>query len=91
MVDGLIGEYLGIDVRSGVKARFGGVEESAGAEAYFHTVSMRIGDTESEVNIGFSYEIASYGFALLGQNGFFDRYAVTLDLLKDEIVLKKKG
>ncbi|KKW10941.1 MAG: hypothetical protein UY50_C0024G0031 [Parcubacteria group bacterium GW2011_GWA2_49_9] len=90
MVDGLIGEYLGIDVRAGIRAQFGGIEESVGAEAYFHTVTMKIGGTESEVNVGFSYDIASHGFALLGQNGFFDRFSVNFDLLKDEIVLTKK-
>ncbi len=90
MIDGLIGEHLGINVRSGVKEKFGGVEEAVGGEAYFHTISMRIGKVETEANVGFSYDIAHHGFGLLGQNGFFDRFAVTFDLLKDEITLKKK-
>ncbi len=90
MIDGLIGEHLGVNVRAGVKEKFGGVEEGAGAVAYFHTISMRIGNVEAAVNVGFSYDIAHHGFGLLGQNGFFDRFAVTFDLLKDEIILKKK-
>ena len=90
MLDGLMGEFLGIDVRAGTKVRFGGVEQGTGAEAYFHTVTVKIGEVESEVNVGFSYDIADYGFALLGQNGFFDHFAVRFDLLKDEIALTKK-
>ena len=90
MLDGTIGEFLGIDVRSGMREVFGGVEESKGSEAFFHPLVLNIGGFEYEVMVGFSYDIASHGFCVLGQRGFFDRFIVKFDLLKEEIELKKR-
>ncbi len=90
MFDGLVGEYLGIDVRSGARERFGGVEEGAGLEAYFHPVTLKLGTLHREVTVGFSYDIANHGFAVLGQIGFFDGFRVLFDLQKDEIDIKPK-
>lgn len=90
VLDGLLGEHLGIRVRDGIREKFGGVEEGVGLEAYFHPVGVKIGKWNAEVNIGFSYDIAKYGYAVLGQLGFFDRFKVSFDLQKDEIDMKPK-
>lgn len=83
-----IGEYLGIDIESGLREIFSGVEDSAGAEAYFHKLTLIIGDTEIETLIGFSYDIADHGYGLLGQKGLFDKFLVNFNLLEKEIELK---
>ncbi len=90
MVDGTIGEFLGIDVRAGVHEVFGGVEESKGLEVFFHTLTLGVGGLEYETAIGFSYDIANHGFCVLGQYGFFDRFIVKFDLVKGEIELKQR-
>lgn len=40
--------------------------------------------------VGFSYDIAKHGFGILGQRGFFDKFAVKFDLSKEEIELKAR-
>lgn len=90
MLDGAIGEFLGIDVCAGTREVFGGVEESKGSEAFFHKVTIGVGDWKSEIVVGFSYEIANHGFCILGQNGFFDKLVVKFDFLKEEVELKER-
>lgn len=88
--DAEIGEYLGIDIRSGVKEVFGGIQEKTGSLAYLHKITFDIGGWDYQTTIGFSYDIAKYGFGILGQKGFFDIFVVKFDLLKEEIELKQK-
>jgi hypothetical protein len=88
MLDGAVGEYIGIDVRAGERFEFGGVEESVGSEAFFHTIRMNVGGYEFSAKVGFSYNIANHGFAILGQKGFFDVFIVSFDWRKEEIALK---
>lgn len=87
--DGEVGEHLGIDVRSGTREIFGGVQEKGGAEAFFHKVALNVGGWDYDTIIGFSYDIAKRGFAVLGQKGFFEIFIVKFDLLKEEIELKE--
>ena len=82
-----IGEYLGIDVKSGLREIFSGVEESVGAEAYFHELTLIIGDIEIKTLVGFSYDIADYGYGLLGQKGLFDKFKINFDLKQKKIQL----
>lgn len=88
ILDGAIGEYLGLNVRSGLREVFGGIQDNGGAEAFLHKVALDIGGWQYTTMIGFSYDIAKYGFAILGQRGFFDIFTVKFDLLKEEIELK---
>lgn len=89
--DAEIGEYLGINVRSGLKEAFGGVQEKGGAVAFFHVITLSIGDYYVKTLVGFSYDIAKHGYGLLGQKGFFDVFVVKFDLLEKEIELRPKG
>ena len=86
--DAEIGEYLGIDIKSGKREIFGGIQESVPAEAFLHRVIVSIGGWPHEVTVGFSHDIAKHGFGILGQRGFFDIFIVKFDLLKEEIELK---
>lgn len=91
ILDAEIGEYLGINVKSGLKEVFGGVQEGKGSAAYFHEITLSIGNHNAQTLVGFSYDIAKHGYGLLGQRGFFDIFTVKFDLIKKEIELKPRG
>jgi len=86
-----IGEYLGLDIRSGKLESFGGVQAAARAEAFIHEVSVNVGGWNYKINAGFSYDVAKYGYGLLGQKSFFDIFTVKFDLVKEEIELKERS
>lgn len=89
ILDGSVGEYLGLNVRSGSKEIFGGIQDRGGAEAFLHTVTLNIGGWNYKTMVGFSYDIAKHGFGILGQKGFFDIFVVKFDFPKEEIELKE--
>ena len=89
--DAEIGEYLGLNVRSGQRTNFGGIQERGGASAFLHKIKVNVGGWDYETTVGFSYDIAKNGFGILGQKGFFDIFVVKFDLLKEEIELKERG
>lgn len=88
--DAEVGEYLGIDIRSGIRQIFGGIQELHGAEAFLHPITVNIGGFDYKTTVGFSYDIAKHGFGILGQKGFFDIFIVKFDLIKEEIDLKER-
>ena len=90
ILDGAVGEYLGLDVRSGSKEVFGGIQERGGAEAFLHEITLNVGGWNYTTTVGFSYDIAQHGFGVLGQKGFFDIFVVKFDLIKEEIELKER-
>ncbi len=89
--DAEIGEYLGIDIKSGSEEVFGGIQERGSAKAYLHKVVVSIGGYDYQIVAGFSYDIAKFGCAILGQKGFFDKFSVKFDYQKEEIELKEKS
>lgn len=91
ILDARIGEYLGLNIKSGTKEMFGGIQEVEGAEAFLHEVVINIGGWDYKTTLGFSYDIADHGFCILGQKGFFDMFIVKFDLLKKEIELKPRS
>lgn len=88
--DAELGEYLGLNIKSGLKETFGGIQERGGAEAFFHEITLNIGGWDYKTIVGFSYAIARHGYGILGQKGFFDIFVVKFDLLKEEIELKAR-
>jgi hypothetical protein len=88
--DAGIAEALEFDVRNGKRLNFSGVQETRGAEAFLHDVTILIGGTKHKIPIGFSYDIAKDGYGILGQRGFFDIFSVKFDYQKEEIELKEK-
>lgn len=88
--DAGIGEYLALDIKSGIEVQFGGIQSLGGAKAYIHNVILEVGGHEFRTEIGFSYDIAKNGYGILGQKGFFDKANVKFDLVKEEIELKER-
>ena len=88
--DGEIGEYLGLDVRTGQKETFGGIQPSSPSEAFLHDISINIGGWDYTTTVGFSHDISQHGYGILGQKGFFDIFVVNFDLAKEEIELKER-
>lgn len=88
--DAEIGEYLGLDIKSGKKEEFGGIQERGGATVFLHNVILNVGGTEYKTMVGFSYDIAKHGFGILGQKGFFNIFITKFDLIKEEIELKRR-
>jgi len=88
--DAAVGEYLGIDIHSGSKEVFGGIQERGGAEAFLHEVVLNIGGWDKKVIVGFSYDIAKHGFGILGQKGFFEIFSIKFDLAKEDVELKAR-
>lgn len=85
-----LAEYLGLDIHSGRKETFGGIQERGGAEAFLHKVTLNVGGWDYKTTVGFSYDIAQHGFGILGQKGFFDIFVVKFDLAKEAIELKEE-
>jgi hypothetical protein len=84
-----VGEYLGFDVKSGLKEPFGGIQDRAGSFCYMHEVKISVGGWEYNTTVGFSYDIAKHGFGILGQKGFFNLFSIKFDYKKEEIELKE--
>ena len=76
-------------MKSGKKESFGGIS-GGHLTAYFHFVSVEIGGWEHKLYCGFSFDIPSFGYGVLGQRGFFDNFAVKFDLAKEEVELKTR-
>jgi hypothetical protein len=88
--DAEIGEALGLNVRSGLKENFGGIQERGSSLVFIHNVIINVGGWDHTIKAGFSYDIAKWGYGILGQKGFFDIFIVVFDLLKEEIELKER-
>jgi hypothetical protein len=88
--DAEIGEYLNINIRTGNKEPFGGIQERGIAEAFLHQVTINIGGWDYKTIVGFTYDTAKYGFGILGQKGFFDIFVVQFDLINEVIELKDR-
>lgn len=88
--DAELAEYLGIDVPSGRKEFFGGVQNASPSECYIHDITLTVGGWDFQTAVGFSYDIANDGYGILGQRGFFDLFSVKFDYQKEEVELKQK-
>lgn len=89
--DAEVGEYIGINIKSGLKEVFGGVQEVDGSVAFFHEITLSVGGHNAQALVGFSYDIAKHGYGLLGQKGFFDIFIVKFDLIEKQIEIKPRG
>ncbi len=85
-----VAQALGIDIESGDKLTFGGVQKADAAAAYLHKVTLVIGGWKYPTIVGFSDEISDDSYGILGQRGFFDIFSVKFDYQKEEIELKQK-
>jgi len=70
-----IGELLGIDIQSGKKVKFSGIDGEP-FDVFLHNLTLEIGGWQYKIVAGFSYQISPYGFGILGQKGFFDLFRI---------------
>lgn len=84
----LIGEQLGLDVKSGVPLVFFGTSGEP-QKAYFHEISFKIGGHPHKCKVGFSYDMDKLAYGLLGQDGFFNNWVVRFEYQKGNIDLKE--
>lgn len=87
--DAQIGEILGIDIAAGERKEVYGIT-GVGEDYYVHPVTIKVGGWPQEIKAGFLPNIASLGYGVVGQQGFFDIFVVKFDLLKEEIELKER-
>ena len=88
--DAEIGEYLGLNIKSGTEIQFGGIQSLGGSKAFIHRVNIEIGGHEFKTDVGFSYDISKNGYGILGQKGFFDKFVVKFDLQKEDLEIKPR-
>lgn len=84
-----IANFLKIPVKDGKKLTFYGTGGSPQI-AYFHTIQIEIGGWPMDLYCGFSYDMQSLPYGLLGQTGFFDRFKIEFDYRNKRIELKPK-
>ncbi len=83
-----IGEKLGLDVLKGDGLTFYGTSGQA-QKAYFHNISFKIGGHLHNAYVGFSYEMKSLAYGILGQDGFFNKWVVKFEYSKENIEIKE--
>lgn len=90
--DSEIGEDIGITRgNSEIKEVFG----VGGKISLYHShkVTLRIGEQSFETEVGFmpnlGGNIVSYG--IVGQKGFFDKFIITFDYLREAVDIKEKN
>lgn len=81
-------ELLEVDLAESEQKYLGTVAGSS--PFYMHDVTIRLGDASRKIKAGFIHGMPnSYG--IVGIQGFFDQFAISFDLEKDEIVLEQKN
>jgi len=78
---------LGLELKEGKKQKFYGTAKVE-QWAYFHTVELNIGGWRYECYCAFSEDLKT-PYGLLGQEGFFDKFQVKFDRVKEQIELKQ--
>ena len=82
-------DILGIPVTQGKKMTFYGTSGTP-QTAYFHGVQIEIGGWSMELYCGFSSDMKTLPYGILGQTGFFDRFKIEFDYRGKRIELKPK-
>jgi hypothetical protein len=89
IIPGDIGCVIGLDVESGEPFELGGVTGVHRTD-YFHTVTLKAGKHSFSTKVGFMDTMREGAFGMVGQKGFFDRFAIKFDYAERELVLHKK-
>lgn len=88
--DAQLAPILGIVLETGDLEQVSGVT-GVNAPIYFHNIVVNVGGWEYEIKCAFLKDIGKFGYGVVGQNGFFDKFIVKFDLLKEEIELKPRS
>ncbi len=88
--DAQIGELLGMDIMSGERRELSGV---TGVKEfyYIHPVIIKVGGWQYKTRVGFLPNMASLGYGVVGQKGFFDIFVVKFNFNKELIELREVG
>ena len=84
-----IADVLGIPLKKGKKMTFYGTGGTPQI-AYFHNIQIEIGGWPMGLYCGFSSDMESLPYGLLGQTGFFDHFKIEFDYTNKRIELKPK-
>ncbi len=89
--DSQIGEAIGIDVLANAPKEVFGVGGKA-TFFYVHGVRITVGATSYEIEAGFMPSVVGrvVPYGVVGQKGFFDKFIVQFDLLREEVELKSR-
>lgn len=84
-----IAELLDIDLEKGEKKMIEGV---TGVPEYYylHPITLKVGGWDYQIKAGFFSKIAKVGYGVVGQQGFFDKFVIKFDLIKEEIELSNR-
>lgn len=89
ILPGDIGRAIGLDIESGESFKLGGVTGQP-ETGYFHMVTIRVGKYSYRTTVGFMDTMRDDAFGMVGQKGFFDRFAVKFDYSEHKLILHKK-
>ncbi|MDI6689689.1 MAG: hypothetical protein QMD66_02100 [Actinomycetota bacterium] len=87
--DAEIAEILNLPITKGVKREFAGVTGDR-AFMYMHSIEMKLGGWSYQIEAGFSSDMGPYAYGIVGQVGFFDKFIVKFDYLKEEVEIKPR-
>lgn len=88
--DAEVGDFLGIDIKNGRPDTVGGIAGQT-ATYFIHHLEIEVGGWPYKIEAGFLPRVSgSFNYGVVGQKGFFDRFIVKFDLLKEEIELKER-
>lgn len=88
--DAQLASILGINFEDGERHQVSGIT-GISAPVYFHNINISIGGWEHKLHCAFLKDIGRFGYGVVGQSGFFDKFIVSFDLLKEEIELKPRS
>lgn len=83
-----VGEQIGLDIESGKKLEFSGIEVNKGLTAYFHQIDIQVGGYKFGCYAGFSKDLEGLPYGLLGQVGFFDLFKISFEYGKERLELQ---
>ncbi len=91
LFDAEIGREIGLDIERGEKHEVFGIGGKASIY-YTHRITIYVGGWPFEIEAGFMSGVAGkvFQYGVVGQRGFFDKFIVRFDLLKEEIELKER-
>ena len=91
LFDADVGLAIGIDVLKGTPHEVFGIGGKT-SFYYLHKVKIEVGGWPFEIEAGFMPQVAlrTLPYGVVGQRGFFDKFIIKFDLLKEEIELKER-
>lgn len=85
-----LAQLLDINLDSLKEIEFGGIKkDKEQCKGKLAVIKIGINNEFFDSPVIFSGDISDNGYGILGQNGFFDHFRVTLDYKTDNIYLKK--